>query len=352
MYSFSRIDYKTVDKADYNNFENKTPFTTVEWLQFLKKYRKIEPLILRIGDTEGHLGYFSGGIMNILGFRVLGSPFYGWLCQHMGFDLKRDVNKSQLIDDLIDYVLKELKCGFILITDLKFSSDDLEQCKYKLIKGERYRTCYIDLTKSEEELFKAFKSGYRTCVRKFEKENCSIEQDYTETFIKEHYLQLKEVFAKNKLKAPNYEQKMRQLYDVLREKEMVLSIKALSPDNKNIASSYYIGFGDLAFFASNASYKSTLSYCPNQALMWYSMKHWKKKGMRIMDMGGGGDYKENFGGMWKITPTIMYSKNKTTYLLFVGLKRIYYKSLRWVGKYIDIIHDCRNLLSGKPLRRG
>ena len=332
MYTFTKIDYRIIDKTDYYNFIEKTPFTTVEWLDFLKAFRHIYPVVLKITDGEGDVGNFTGGIIHFIGIKVLGSPFYGWVCQHMGFDFRKNVNKSILLDELIDYAIEILGVQYIQITDLKYGYDILENCTHKLIGGERYKTCYIDLTKTEDELFKAFKSEYRTCVRKFEKNNCLIKEDLSDEFILEHSKQLKEVFRKQKMMAPNYVKKMKLMYNMLQKKNILLSIKAVTPDNINIASSYYIGFKDIAFLASNASYISYSNLRPNQALHWFSMRYWKSKGIRVMDMGGSGDYKGNYGAEWKLTPIIIFSKNKLTYFIIIGLKRSYYKFFRLTGK--------------------
>lgn len=142
------------------------------------------------------------------------------------------------------------------------------------------------------------------------------------------------MFGRKSIKAPDYHKKMKMAFEKLRPKGMILGIKALNREGKNIASSYYIGNQYLVMFASNASYTEYLKICPNQALMWYAIKYWKSKGAKVMDMGGSGSYKGNFGAVWKPKPIIIYSKHKWEYIVILGAKRWYAKFLRIAGETI------------------
>ena len=346
MYTFIQIPYENIDKKNFYSYENKVPFTHLEWLDFIKELKGIKPIVLNIFDERVHIGQFVGGTLRFMGIKVLGSPFWGWIGQHMGFDLKEEVDKPALIDDLIDYAIETLKVQYIQIVDFKFNFSDIIHCRHKLISGEQYTTCYIDLTQTQEQLFKNLKSGYRTCIRKFEKDSGTIEEDYSDEFIEDHHKQLESVFARHRIKTPNYRQKMCRLFcsnDFAKgaNNELgIYSIKALLPveENghplkKNIASSYYIHNGYMAMFASNASYNDYLKSCPNQALTWHAMMAFKEAGLHYLDMGGSGAYKLNFsGGNWEPKPIIIYSKNKWNEFLILGLKRNYGKLLKTVGK--------------------
>ena len=355
IYIFEKIDIKEIDNA----LPNKVPFTQIEWLDFIKTLKGIEPIALKIYDNAGnHVGQFVGGILRFLGIKVLGSPFWGWMGQHMGFDLLLEVNKAHLVDDLLDYAVKKLKVGYVQITDFKIDYADIEGCRHKLLKGERYKTCYIDLTQSEEQLFKNLKGGYRTCIRKFTKMGGGILEDYSDEFITEHHKQLEHVFTRAGKKTPDYKQKMEMLFHSdnfskgANGKMGVYSIKAMVPIEhdgqiimKNIASSYYIHNGYMAMFTSNASYSEYLPYCANQALTWHAMMAFKNAGIHYLDMGGGGDYKLNFsGGAWQPRPIIIYSSNWLNEFIIIGLKRQY-------GKFSSIVGESRNWINKYVLRR-
>ncbi len=50
------------------------------------------------------------------------------------------------------------------------------------------------------------------------------------------------------------------------------------------------------YFWGGASWRHSQSLRPNEALQWEAMKIGKRKGIRIYDMGGGGEYKRKYGG--------------------------------------------------------
>ncbi|MBE6324126.1 MAG: hypothetical protein E7074_04000 [Bacteroidales bacterium] len=354
-YNFKRIAEDQLDLNDYYLKKEKIPFAHIEWLHFIQKLKGIEPIVLEISNNGGkRIGYFAGGLLRFMGIKVLGSPFWGWMGQHIGFDLREDVNKAKLIDDLIDYSIKTLKVSYIQITDFNTEYADIEGCSHKLITGERYKTCYIDLTLDEAQLSKNLKSGYRTSIRKFAKDGGFIEEDYSDEFIEEHHKQLEQVFTKVGHKTPDYREKMHTLFNSpdfskgADDKLGVYSIKAILPVeengvvvNKNIASSYYIHNGYMAMFASNASYGAYLKSCPNQALTWHAMMAFKEAGIHYLDMGGSGDYKLNFsGGDWQPKPIIIYCSNWYAKFVILGAKRNY-------GKVSHIIGKIRNLFKGK-----
>lgn len=352
MYKFRIVKAEEIDRENYYSNSSKVPFAHLEWLSFIKELKGIQPLILEVCSGNGTpVGFFAGGIQNFLGIKVLGSPFWGWMGQHIGFDIRSEVDKALLVDDLIDYAVKELKVGYIQITDFNIDYSDIENCKHKLVKGERYKTCYIDLTLDEAQLSKNLKSGYRTSIRKFAKDGGFIEEDYTDEFIEEHHRQLEQVFTKVGHKTPDYRKKMHILFNSsdfskgANDKLGVYSIKAMLPVdengltvNKNIASSYYIHNGYMAMFASNASYGAYLKSCPNQALTWHAMMAFKAAGLHYLDMGGSGDYKLNFsGGDWQPKPIIIYCKNWLVKFVILGAKRNYGKVSHLIGKMRNLV---------------
>lgn len=356
MYFFKIAKIEEIDTSDYYSNPDKVPFVHLEWVRFLETMNGVSPIILEVyTENDKRIGYFAGGIQVFHGVKLLGSPFWGWMSQHMGFDLREEVNKAALVDNLIDYAIDNLHVNYIQLTDFKIEYADIKNCTHKLIKGMCYKTCYIDLTLDEAQLRKNLKSGYRTCIRKFYKNGGYIEEDYTEEFIEEHHRHLEQVFKKVGRKTPNYREKMCMLYNSsdfskgADNKLGVYSIKAIIPEkvdgeivNKSIASSYYIHNGYMAKFVSNASYPAYLKYCPNQALTWNAMMAFKAAGLHYLDMGGGGDYKLNYsGGDWQPKPVIIYCSN-----LFVKLLILVYERYYW-----RIPHRFRKLLGNMQKKR-
>ena len=51
----------------------------------------------------------------------------------------------------------------------------------------------------------------------------------------------------------------------------------------------------IAEFWGNASLRSGQILRPNEAIHWYVMRYWKRRGVEIYDWGGEGKYKEKYG---------------------------------------------------------
>ena len=340
MYNFEKLSIGDVNVDEYeNSFDNKNLFCTVEWLSFLSVFRKVTPIVIRITDNKKFVGYFSGAFFSKFGFKILGSPFYGWMGLHMGFEFVNLPENcySELIDEFVSFVKRELRITYFVFADFKINREILHKCKQEFFIETDARSYFLDISKSEEELFKNLKSGYRTCVRKFEKLGGRIVEDYSDEFIEEHNKQLKDVFERKSLSAPDYSKRMKILRDNYRS--MVLFIKALDENGRNIASSYYLGGGKTAFFASNASYTDSLKYNANQALMWFAIKYWKNKGMTTMDLAGTGDYKANYGSELFETPIVVCARYKWEYVLIQKLRYIYYQRFRVKHKIIEFLHS-------------
>lgn len=338
----SNYTFKKIDNINNINLYVDSPFKTKEWLLFLKEYRNITPIVYNIYKDESYIGMFIGGEIRILMFRLLGSPFPGNIAQHMGFSLSKDVDYIELLDSFIHYFKKYYI--LIIIRDINFYELNIKLCREKILFGEYYETSVLDLTKNEDEIFKSFKSGYRTCVRKFEKENGSILlDDFSDDFIYNHNKQLKEVYKKDGVQSPDITKRLKLMFKYFKDTNMLLSLIAANDNNINIASSYYLGFNKMAIFISNASYKKYLNINPNQALMWCSIKYWKSLGIKTLDMCGPGDYKLNFGAIPIRIPSIIYTRFEILYKFIIALKLAYYNFLKIYGniKFRLLKEDCK-----------
>lgn len=329
MYQFENLDLLSVDNTEFQNYKNKNLFTTIDWLCFLSEWKNVNPIILRVTNESNQLvAHFTGCIFYKYGIKILGSPFWGWMGQHMGFDFVdiANVDKSLLLDEITEYIRIQLKVKFFVFADFQYEEDDIKQCKTQFFADNIRGSYFLDLTQPEENLFKNFKSGYRTCVRKFEKLGGTIEEEYSQDFMEEHHKQLKDVFERKSMTPPNYKQRLNLLHE--KNPNMILSIKALDDKGNNIASSYYLAAGSMAFFQSNASYTDALKYNANQALMWYAIKYFKSNGYKTLDLAGRASYKENFGPILKSTPTVVWTKYRWLYQIVISLRNIYYSTFR------------------------
>ncbi|MPY95989.1 MAG: GNAT family N-acetyltransferase, partial [Acidimicrobiia bacterium] len=123
-------------------------------------------------------------------------------------------------------------------------------------------------------------------------------------FARDFHEQLCDVFAKQQL-VPTYGlERVEKLVEHIGPTGQLLCLRARDADGRCIATGVYPAFGDFAFFWGNASERSYQHLRPNEAINWYAMRHWKARGIRHFDWGGGGDYKAKYGGRYFEVPLV------------------------------------------------
>lgn len=286
------IDPKTADWQALDSFEDRTVFQTREWLEFVAETQNATPVLAEFREEGKLLGYFSGLTVTKFGVKILGSSFPGWTTPYIGFNLLSGVSRGAALAAIEEMAWDILKCLHMEISDPGFAVEDGEGLGFTTQYYTSYRT---DLTKSEEELFNGMDSACRRCVRKAEKSGVVIEEAHDDAFAGEYYEQLKDVFAKQSL-VPTYDlQRVQALVRHMEPTGRVLLVRARDAQGKCIASGIFPGFNKIAEFWGNASFQASQILRPNEAIHWYAMRYWKRRGAAIYDWGGEGSYKEKYG---------------------------------------------------------
>ncbi len=149
------IDFESADWKHLDGFEDRTVFQTREWLRFVSECQKAAPVLAELHDGGEVVGYFTGLTFSRFGVRVLGSSFPGWTTPYMGFNLIKGASRAAALQALESAVWDELKCLHMEVSDPNFEVEDGANLGFQCDSYPSYRT---DLTKTEEEIFKAWKA--------------------------------------------------------------------------------------------------------------------------------------------------------------------------------------------------
>jgi len=291
----------TLERISNNSVMEKrlTVFQTIDWMMFVSNTQNAEPVVARVLDGDAVVGHFYGLIVTRYGVRILGSPFPGWTTSYMGFQFDIPVVYSEALLALEIFAFRKLKCIHIEIMDRYIMPDDFTKAKfnYRIQPGFE-----IDLTQTEDEIFRSFKSSCRRCIRKAEKNGVKVEVAQDKTFVNDYYSQLVQVFAKQKL-VPTYSiKRIEALIDYLLPTGQLLLLRAKDRDGKCIATGIFPAYNDMMYFFGGASWTKYQILRPNEAIQWFAIRYWKYKGISKYDMGGGGDYKMKYGGKTIVIP--------------------------------------------------
>jgi hypothetical protein len=286
------IEPATVDWAKLDRFADRTVFQTREWLQFVHETQRARIVVCELVDGGEVVGYFSGLVFAKFGIRMLGSSFPGWTTPYMGFNLVPAASRKAALAAVEKLAWDLLNCLHMEVSDPYFEVDDGKDLGFACEAYVSYRT---DLTQPEDKLFSNMDSACRRCIRKAEKSGVVLEEAHDSDFADEYYAQLKDVFAKQGL-VPTYPiERVRALIRHLEPIGRILLVRARDPQGNCIATGIFPGYNKIAEFWGNASFRSSQNLRPNEAIHWYAMRYWKRRGIETYDWGGEGTYKEKYG---------------------------------------------------------
>jgi hypothetical protein len=283
----------------------RTIFQTSEWLSFIAKAQGGEIVLAALQNESRILGYFAGVIVTRMGFKILGSPLPGWTTSYMGLSLFDKVSRWAALEALIRFAFDDLGCIHMEVMDRNLREEDVKELglDHHLFCGFE-----VDLTQTEEQLLADMTSACRRCIRKAEKSGVSIHEADDLPFADDYYEQLQEVFKRQHL-IPTYDvNRVRELIASVHVTGHLLLLRARDSQGRCIATGIFAAMNETMYFWGGASWKVSQGYRPNEALHWYAMKHWKARGMKFYDMGGGGEYKRKFGGYEIKVPWLRASK--------------------------------------------
>jgi hypothetical protein len=267
-------------------------FQTPAWLAFVAETQRATPVIAVLTNGDQPVGYFAGLTVRRFGTKILGSPFPGWTTLYMGMRLAEGVSRREAARALVEYAFDHLNCVHLEFVDPGFLAQDVEGLGFVVQTTKSY---VIDLSATEEELLARMTSSCRRCIHKADRVGVTIEEARDESFADDFYAQLRDVFAKQRL-VPTYpRERVRKLIQHVLPTGMLLLLRARDQEGQCIATGVFPAMNGCAFFWGGASWRLHQIYRPNEAIMWYAMCYWKRRGMELFDMGGAA-YLRKYGG--------------------------------------------------------
>lgn len=267
-------------------------FQTRAWLEFLERTQGAEPVVADVLRDGRRVGTFTGAIVRRAGVKILGSPFPGWTTTSMGFNLTLGTSRWSAAAALPRFAFRGLGCLHVELKDRGLTGPVPPWVRFS---PEPFPTLEVDLTGGETAMFGRMTSACRRALRKSERCGVVVEEASGEAFADEFHEQLREVFARQGL-VPTYDvDRVRELIRCLEPTGHLLLVRARSEAGDPLATGIFLGMGRTAWFWGGASHQEGLPLRPNEAVMWFALRHWAARGARWMDLGGGGDHKRKYG---------------------------------------------------------
>jgi len=262
------------------------------WLAFVAETQDGSPVLATLTEGREAVGCFAGLVVRRFGAKILGSPFPGWGTDYMGFQLCEGVSRKQAAQALIEYAFEELNCLHLEFRDRNFGPADVAGLGFDVRSGGGLE---VDLTPPEPQILARMEQRSRWAIGKAARMGVTIEEAQDEGFVDDYYAQLQDVFAKQQLVPPYRVERVRTLVRRLLPTGMLLLLRARDADGRCVATGIFLGANSRMFFWGGASWRKYQIVRPNEPIMWHAMRYWKNRGIRVCDLGGGGEYKRKFG---------------------------------------------------------
>lgn len=292
MLKLQRLDADDLDWPRLDRYGDRVVFQTREWLEFVARSQRAEPVVAELLDGGERVGSFTGLVVRRYGLRILGSPFPGWTTGSMGFNLVDGVSRRAATEALVGFAFGPLRCVHLELKDRRLGADDLAGLGFR---QDPTVTFEVDLAASEDEIFGRMSSACRRAVRKGAREGVIVEEAGGDGFAEEYWAQLEDVFAKQGLHPAYDVDRVRELIRCLHPTGRLLLLRAVAPGGERIATGIFPAMNGTAYFWGGASWREHQILRPNEAIFWHAMRYWRARGMTALDMGGGGDYKRRYG---------------------------------------------------------
>jgi hypothetical protein len=255
--------------------------------------------VLAGGDA---VGFFTGLVFKRYGLRLLGSPFPGWTTSSMGFNVRDDATRAAAARALPRFAFGELGCVHLELKDRRLTADDLDFPQTPTVLYE------IDLALPEQAIFDRMTSACRRAIRKSEKEHVVVEEAEPDGFADEYYAQLVDVFEKQGLTPTYGVERVRDLIRFVHPTGRLMLVRARNPEGRPIATAIFPAHNGTAYFWGGASRREDQILRPNEAVFWFAMRRLRDRGIRVLDLGGGGEYKLKYGPVESSVPWFRRSR--------------------------------------------
>ncbi len=306
MYRYEQVDAGAERWwNETRSYRDHTVFQTPAWIAFVASAQRGTPVLAALKDGERTVGYFAGLIVKKFGLRILGSPCPGWSTDYMGFVLEPGASRKSALQGLFRFAFGQLGCAHVEVMDRHLTQEDL------IDSGAPYRWYQgfaVDLNQSEAALFANLTSACRRCIRKADKEGVVVEVAEAAGFAEDYFEQLTDTFGRQGL-VPTYDlDRVKQLISHLHPIGQIILLRARDRVGRSIATGIFPFLNGTMYFWGGASHRQFHPMRPNQALHWFAMRYAKAQGINTYDMGGGGEYKRQYGGREIRIPWVRKSK--------------------------------------------
>jgi len=321
-------------------YRSKHLFHESAWLRFLATSQRAKIGALRLRRQDGSVGgFFCFGRVHKGPFRLLGAPLQGWTTTFMG-PVVSDLDTPAVLRVVEEYCRAQ-GIDYVEMASPALAPEAMEAAGYELDASSSFVVTIDDEAKMWSRLDG---KACRYAIRKATKNGLKVERTTDPIFVAEYYTQLREVFGRQGL-TPTYDRRrVETLWDALMTAGRLLALRVWA-GSEVVATGLFPYDERVMYFWGGASRVAAYHLYPNELLQWHAMLFALEMGIPTYHMGGGGTFKEKFGGENVVIARWFKTRSAWAALGRAALKRYVSSRQRALG-------GLRRLVAPRPAGRG
>jgi GNAT acetyltransferase-like protein len=275
-------------------FANHRIVHTTAWIHSLEASGFGRPRFLVLEKDGDVVGCLPGLVADVGPLRLFGSPPPASQTTSMGpaFDEQR-VTTPDLMDAVIPYLE-----GRLGIHHMEIMSPDLDPGAMLTLgfRGEPWPTYQVRLFPGDEaRALKGLKDSARRNVARGKKLGLEVRFEDDESFVDEHYAQIKEVYVRGGHAINFGRRRVLECFRRTRDAGSLLAVSVYLPDGTSIATGMFTIEGTELLLWTWAHRAQFRWYRPTELMTWTVMQKAIAAGCESFDLMGLGDFKMKFG---------------------------------------------------------
>ncbi|HET8712184.1 MAG TPA: GNAT family N-acetyltransferase [Gemmatimonadales bacterium] len=268
---------------------------TRAWIDTLASCNCGKPLYRLLEDETGIVGCFPGLLVTVGRWKLFGSPLAGWQTVSLGpaYDPAR-FDTGAFASSVVSYLEREHDVDHIEMLHLGLDPEGMRAAGFE---DEPVFTFRAPLYPNDEaRTFKQLKMSARRNVKRAQRLGLITKFEDDESFVDEHYAQLKEVYRRGGFAVPFGKQRVLEFFRKLKQSGNLIAISVYLPGGRvNIATGIFYVEGTELLLWMWAHRQHYRWYRPTELMTWTVMQRAIELGCTTFDFMGGGEFKIKFG---------------------------------------------------------
>jgi len=267
------------------------------WIDALAACNCGRPLYLLLEDDTGLVGAFPGLLRKLGKWTLFGSPLEGCQTVSLGpaFDPAR-FDTAAFAAAIVPYLEREHDVAHVELLHLGLDADAMRAAGFE---DERVFTYRAPLFPHDEAgTFKQLKQSARRNVKRAQRLGLVTRFETDESFVDEHYRQLKEVYRRGGFAVPFGKHRVLEFFRQLKASGNLIAISVYLPGGRvNIATGIFFVEGTELLLWMWAHRQHYRWYRPTELMTWTVMQRAIQLGCETFDFMGRGEFKTKFGAI-------------------------------------------------------